>query len=58
MENIVRLKEYLMQYLEDAVMEIATGELDADDVIEDLTDIGIDARIAADMVNQAIQSNT
>ena len=54
----MKLKEAFMEYLENAVEAIASGEVDADDVVQELVDLGMASSVAQDMVYAAIESST
>ena len=54
----MKLKEAFMEYLENAVEAIASGEVDADDVVQELVDLGMASSVAQDMVYTAIESST
>lgn len=54
----MKLKEAFMEYLENAVEAIASGEVDSDEVVQELVDLGMHISVARDMVYTAIESST
>ena len=54
----MKLKEAFMEYLENAVEAIASGEVDADEVVQEMVDLGMASSVAQDMVYTAIESST